>query len=76
MRPPVAGETVKVGTIKINPGSETSYSVELQDGDTLQIGRKSMEGVKNLVLPAPEVSVHHAEIRCNPEKWILVDHLK
>ncbi|MBK9143683.1 MAG: adenylate/guanylate cyclase domain-containing protein [Candidatus Melainabacteria bacterium] len=62
------------GTIKVNPDSPEAYSVELAEGETLQIGRKpSPGGIKKLILPYPEVSGQHAEIRCKPEGWTIVD---
>lgn len=62
------------GTIKVNPDSTDAYSVELEEGETLQIGRKPAPGgLKKLILPYPEVSGQHAEIRCREEGWTLVD---
>ena len=62
------------GVIKVNPDSADTYSVELVDGETLQIGRKPAPGgIKKLILPYPEVSGQHAEIRCKPEGWTLMD---
>ena len=62
------------GSIKVNPDSSDSYSVELSDGEILQIGRKPASGgIKKLILPYPEVSGQHAEIRCKEEGWTLVD---
>ena len=58
------------GTIKVNPDSSDAYSVELEEGETLQIGRKPAPGgLKKLILPYPEVSGQHAEIRCREEGW-------
>ncbi|MBZ0186518.1 MAG: adenylate/guanylate cyclase domain-containing protein [Candidatus Obscuribacterales bacterium] len=58
----------------MNPDSSEAYSVELTEGETLQIGRKpSPGGIKKLILPYPEVSGKHAEIRCKPEGWTIVD---
>ncbi len=62
------------GTIKVNPDSTDAYSVELNEGEILQIGRKPAPGgVKKLILPYPEVSGQHAEIRCKEEGWTIVD---
>jgi class 3 adenylate cyclase len=62
------------GTIKVNPESPEAYSVELSEGEVLQIGRKPAPGgVKKLILPYPEVSGQHAEIRCKADGWTLMD---
>ncbi len=63
-----------IGTLKVNPDSPEAYSVELSSGETLQIGRKPSPGnVKKLILPYPEVSGQHAEIRCKTDGWSVVD---
>lgn len=65
---------MSVGTIKVNPDSPDAYSVELTSGEVLQIGRRPAPGaIKKLILPFPEVSGQHAEIRCNPDGWTLMD---
>lgn len=62
------------GTIQVNPDSADSYSVELSDGEVLLVGRKpGAAGIRKLVLPYPEISGQHAEIRCKEEGWTLVD---
>jgi len=65
---------MKAGTITVNPDSPESYSVELEEGEVLAIGRKpSLGGKRKLILPFPEVSGQHAEIRCKPDGWTIVD---
>lgn len=62
------------GTITVNPDTPEAYTVQLTEGEVLQIGRKPASGgVKKLVLPFPEVSGQHAEIRCKKEGWTAVD---
>ncbi len=62
------------GVITVNPDTADSYEVELTDGEVLQIGRKpAPAGTKKLILPFAEVSGQHAEIRCKPESWTIVD---
>ncbi|MBX9696190.1 MAG: FHA domain-containing protein, partial [Cyanobacteria bacterium] len=62
------------GTIKVNPDSKDTYSVVLEEGEVLQIGRKPAPGgIKKLILPYPEVSGQHAEIRCKPGGWTIMD---
>lgn len=62
------------GTITVNPDTPEAYTVQLTEGEVLQIGRKPAQGgVKKLVLPFPEVSGQHAEIRCKREGWTAVD---
>src|SRR5579883_1846488 len=62
------------GTIKVNPDSPDAYSVELTDGEVLQIGRRPASGgIKKLILPYPEVSGQHAEIRCAEDGWTIMD---
>ncbi len=56
----------------VRPDTPESYSVDLQDGQTLTIGRKPT-GSKLLILPFPEVSSQHAEIRCKEDYWTIVD---
>jgi class 3 adenylate cyclase len=65
---------MKPGSITVHPGSPDSYSVELTDGIVLTIGRKAAgSGDNRLVLAFPEVSGQHAEIRCKPGNWTIVD---
>ncbi|HEY9775307.1 MAG TPA: adenylate/guanylate cyclase domain-containing protein [Planktothrix sp.] len=62
------------GSITVNPDTPESYSVDIEDGETLEIGRKpALGGKKKLILPFPEVSGQHAEIRCKPSGWTIVD---
>lgn len=62
------------GNIKVNPDTPDEYSVELNDGEVLHIGRRPAPGgVKKLILPYPEVSGQHAEIRCAAEGWTVMD---
>jgi len=57
----------------ILPDSE-SYSIEVEEGETLEVGRKpGVSGQRKLVLPFPEVSGQHAEIRCKTSGWTVVD---
>lgn len=66
--PPVSG------SVTVNPDTPESYSVQIEEGDTLEIGRKqAVVGKKKLILPFPEVSGQHAEIRCRPSGWTIVD---
>jgi class 3 adenylate cyclase len=62
------------GNIKVNPDTPDEYSVELTDGEVLHIGRRPAPGgVKKLILPYPEVSGQHAEIRCGADGWTIMD---
>jgi pSer/pThr/pTyr-binding forkhead associated (FHA) protein len=62
------------GNIKVNPETPHEYSVELADGEVLQIGRRpAPDGVKKLIFPYPEVSGLHAEISCNADGWTIID---
>jgi class 3 adenylate cyclase len=64
-----------IGTITVNPDSPDKYLVEVEEGETLEIGRKpSPDGKRKLVLPFPEVSGRHAEIRCKSSGWTVVDN--
>jgi class 3 adenylate cyclase len=63
-----------IGTVSVNPDSTGGKTIELTDGDVLGIGRReNPETSHNLLLPFAEVSSRHAEIRCQPDGWILVD---
>jgi len=65
---------IATGTIKVLPNSPDSTTLELRDGETLLIGRREDAGVvRQLVLPFPEVSGKHAEIRCSEDGWTVVD---
>lgn len=65
---------MSAGTLTVNPDTPEAYTVELADGEVLQIGRKpSTGGIKKLVLPYPEVSGQHAEIRCKADGWTIID---
>lgn len=65
---------MNIGTITVNPDTPDRYLVEVEENDTLQIGRKpAPDGKRKLVLPYPEVSGQHAEIRCKPNGWTVVD---
>lgn len=65
---------MKTGTLTVNPETPEAYTVELLEGEILQIGRKAASGgVKKLVLPYPEVSGQHSEIRCKKDGWTIVD---
>jgi hypothetical protein len=62
------------GTITVNPDSPERFLVEIAEGETLEIGRKaSNDGKRKLVLPYPEVSSKHAEIRSKPQGWTILD---
>ncbi|MBX9668783.1 MAG: adenylate/guanylate cyclase domain-containing protein [Candidatus Obscuribacterales bacterium] len=62
------------GNIKVNPDTPDEYSVELSEGEVLHIGRRPAPGgVKKLILPYPEVSGQHAEIRCSADGWTIMD---
>jgi len=65
---------MKSGTITVNPDTPEAYTVQLTEGEVVQVGRKpATGGVKKLVLPFPEVSGQHAEVRCKPDGWTVVD---
>lgn len=62
------------GSITVNPDTADSYSVELEEGEILEIGRKpAVGGKRKLILPYPEVSGQHAEVRCKSSGWTIVD---
>jgi class 3 adenylate cyclase len=62
------------GSITVNPDTPESYSVEIEEGEVLEIGRKPASGgKKKLILPYPEVSGQHAEVRCKSSGWTIVD---
>jgi adenylate cyclase len=67
-------QQMKSGSIIVCPDTAESYSVDLEEGQTLSIGRKpTSKGALVLVLPFPEVSSQHAEIRCHPNAWTIID---
>lgn len=60
--------------LTVNPETPESYKIELENGKGLEIGRKpSPAGVRRLVLPIPEVSGSHAEIRQAGDGWTIRD---
>jgi len=62
------------GSITVHPETPESYTVELEEGGYLSIGRKpDASGRKKLVLAVPEVSGQHAEIRHTPDGWTIRD---
>lgn len=62
------------GYLVVHPGTADAYRVELEDGKVLEIGRKANPASqKRLVLPVPEVSGNHAEIRHASEGWTIRD---
>lgn len=63
-----------VAYLTINPETPESYKIDLEDGKGLEIGRKpSPGGARRLVLPIPEVSGSHAEIRSANDGWTIRD---
>jgi len=65
---------MKAGSVIVQPDTPDSYELDLYDGQILMIGRKpDPNGTEKLVLPYPEVSSQHAEIRCKPDTWTIVD---
>jgi class 3 adenylate cyclase len=62
------------GYIEVRPGTAEPYRVELEEGKVLEIGRKpNPASQRRLVLPIPEVSGNHAEIRPYSDGWALRD---
>jgi class 3 adenylate cyclase len=69
------GKNSNSGSITVLPESPDGWSLDLSEGEVLSIGRKPGAGDKRrLVLPFPEVSGQHAEIRCTPDGWTLIDN--
>jgi class 3 adenylate cyclase len=67
-------ESSTAGYLVIHPGTPDAFRVELEDGKVLEIGRKANSASqRRLVLPVPEVSGNHAEIRSGGEGWTLRD---
>jgi class 3 adenylate cyclase len=65
---------MKAGSVTVRPDSPDSYTVDLEDGQIISIGRKpTANGTLKLILPFPEVSSQHAEIRCKTHAWTIVD---
>ncbi len=64
------------GSIIALPGAAESFTVAVNDEQTIYIGRKAKSESKDnsLVLPYPEVSAKHAEIRCSNNIWTIVDN--
>lgn len=63
------------GYLVVNSGTPDAYFFELENGKVLEIGRKpgSPTGPRKLVLPVPEVSSLHSELRPGPEGWSIRD---
>lgn len=62
------------GSIIVYPDSPDSYTVELEAGQILEIGRKpTTTGNRKLVIPIAEVSGQHAEIRSTALGWTIRD---
>ncbi|MBI4532566.1 MAG: adenylate/guanylate cyclase domain-containing protein [Candidatus Melainabacteria bacterium] len=62
------------GFITVYPDTPEAYSVELTEAGCFAIGRKpDPQGTTKLVLPHPEVSGQHAEIRRTLEGWTIRD---
>ncbi len=64
------------GYLVVNSGTPDAYFFELEHGKLLEIGRKpgSPTGPRKLVLPVPEVSSLHAELRPGTEGWCVRDN--
>ncbi len=64
------------GYLVVNSGTPDAYFFELEHGKVLEIGRKpgSPTGPRKLVLPVPEVSSLHAELRPGEEGWSIRDN--
>ncbi len=63
------------GSITINPDTPESYSVQVDEGEVLEIGRKpAAGGKKKLILSVPGgFRQGIPEIRCKPSGWTIVD---
>lgn len=68
-------QTELAGYLVVNSGTPDAYFFELEHGKILEIGRKpgSPTGPRKLVLPIPEVSSLHAELRPSPDGWSVRD---
>lgn len=64
------------GYLVVNSGTPDAYFFELENGKVLEIGRKpgSPTGPRKLVLPVPEVSSLHAELRPGSDGWSIRDN--
>ncbi|MBX9695387.1 MAG: FHA domain-containing protein, partial [Cyanobacteria bacterium] len=64
------------GYLVVNSGTPDAYFFELEHGKVLEIGRKpgSPTGPRKLVLPVPEVSSLHAELRPGTDGWCVRDN--
>lgn len=69
-------KTELAGYLVVNSGTPDAYFFELEAGKVLEIGRKpgSPTGPRKLVLPVPEVSSLHAELRPATDGWSLRDN--
>ena len=63
------------GYLVVNSGTPEAYFFELEHGKVLEVGRKpgSPAGPRKLVLPVPEVSSLHAELKEGPLGWTIRD---
>lgn len=68
-------KTDLAGYLVVNSGTPDAYFFELEHGKVLEIGRKpgSPTGPRKLVLPIPEVSSLHSELRPGPDGWSIRD---
>lgn len=68
---------MEAGSITALPGAPESFALKVDNDQTIYVGRKAKANVSNnekcIVLPYPEVSARHAEIRCNARVWTIVD---
>lgn len=65
---------MSAGSITVYPDSPQSFSIELEPGEVLEIGRKpAASGYRKLIIAEPEVSGQHAEIRPTPAGWTIRD---
>lgn len=62
------------GYLVVHPGTPDAFRVEFEEGKVLEIGRKpNPASQRRLVLPVPEVSGNHAEIRMSSDGWTVRD---
>ena len=62
------------GYLVVHPDTPESFRVELEEGKVLEIGRKpNAASLRRLVLPIPEVSGNHAEIKAASDGWTVRD---
>jgi class 3 adenylate cyclase len=65
---------MSAGCITVYPDTPESYTVELEAGQLLEIGRKpTSTGNRKLIIPVPEVSGQHCVIRPTPAGWTIRD---